>query len=110
MSVADVSEATWDSVVLGADRPVLVDVWADWCIPCRRVEPMLVDADARYGDRLRLVRLDADASPNLVARHEIMTMPTLLLYDGGELVGRISGVPRRDQLPELIETIVTPGD
>jgi len=86
-----------------------VDVWADWCIPCRKVEPMLADAAGRYGDRIALMRLDADAAPNLVARHEILSMPTLLLFDGGELVGRISGVPRRDQLPELIETVVTPG-
>lgn len=108
MSVTDVTEATWDARVLSADRPVLVDVWAQWCIPCKRVEPMLADAAKRYGDRIHLMRLDADDAPNLVARHEILTMPTLLLFNGGELVGQISGVPRRDQLPELIETIVDP--
>lgn len=108
MSVADVSSATWDELVGRSATPVVVDVWAPWCIPCKKVEPIIADAAATYGDRLTCLRLDADDSPELVARFQVLGLPTVLLFvDGGE-VGRITGVPRGAKLTELIEMIIPP--
>lgn len=91
MSVITVTAEDWSTRVLGADVPVLVDVWAPWCVPCRRVEPLIQDAAATYGDRLICARLDADQAPDLVAAHQILSLPTILLIVNGAEAGRIAG-------------------
>lgn len=108
MSVADVSSSTWDELVVHASTPVVVDVWAPWCIPCKKVEPLIADAATTYGDRLACLRLDADDAPELVARFQILGLPTVLLFVDGEEAGRITGVPRAAKLTELIEMIIPP--
>ncbi len=102
-----VSSGTWDARVLAASRPVLVDVWAPWCVPCRKVEPLVVDVAAKYGDRLECVRLNADEAPDLVGRYQVLTLPTVLLFADGEEAGRIRGVPKPRKLSELIDRVIT---
>lgn len=92
--MSEVKTATvgnWDSDVLGAERPVLVDFWADWCGPCHRLAPVIDEiADERAGE-LDVYKLDVDAEMDVVLRHGVSAMPTLVVFSGGEEIGRIVG-------------------
>ncbi|MGI8859756.1 MAG: thioredoxin [Rubrobacteraceae bacterium] len=88
----------WDAEVLGAERPVLVDFWADWCGPCHRIAPVIEEiADERAGE-LEVFKLDVDAEPEVVLRHGVSAMPTLVLFSGGEEIGRIVGALPKNRL------------
>lgn len=104
MSVPEVRPDEWEERVLRAPVPTLVDVWAPWCLPCKRVEPMLAQVVDRFGDRVGCLRLNADDAPDLVARYEFMSLPTLALFQDGQETGRIAGVPKLPHLISLIES------
>lgn len=103
MSVAELTEADWADRVLGATVPVLVEVWAQWCMPCRRVEPLVVQIADAFAGRLLVGRLDADHAPEIVARYEILSLPTLLILRNGEVADRVVGVPKIAKLHALVE-------
>ena len=107
MSVAEVDPGTWGDRVLAADGLVLVDVWAPWCIPCRRVEPLVAALAERFaGAPLTCLRLNADEAPDLIARHAVLSLPTVLLFRSGQEVGRTTGVPKRGRLDALVEDLL----
>ena len=86
----------FDERVLRADRPVLVDFWADWCPPCRMIAPVLEQLEAEYGERLTIAKLNGDDHPEIARRYGILGFPTLNLYRGGEVVHQIVGAkPKR---------------
>jgi thioredoxin 1 len=86
-----VTDADWDARVLGGDVPVLVDFWAPWCAPCRKVEALICDLAARYAGRLTVARLNVDDEPRSAGRYEVLSLPTLILFRDGEPVERIAG-------------------
>ena len=84
--------SNFETVVLQADEPVLVDFWAEWCPPCRVLGPMLDDAAKQLGSSVRIVKVNADESMQLMQRYGITSIPTLILFHNGEEVDRRSGV------------------
>ena len=97
-----ISDATIDGVVRGTDVPVVVDCYADWCGPCKIMAPILDDlARDRQGDVL-VTKLDTDRNPATVRRFDIRAIPTLLVFRGGEAVGRHAGVIPRHELDALV--------
>ncbi|MFI2368928.1 thioredoxin [Streptomyces sp. NPDC018833] len=104
--VAVVTDADFDGEVLGADRPVLVEFGADWCGPCRQLAPVLSAVSHEEADRLKVVQIDADANPETVTRYGVLSLPTLLVFDGGEPVRSMVGArPKRRLLEELQEVL-----
>lgn len=102
MTVQRTTDATFATDVLAADRPVLVDFTADWCGPCRMIAPVLDQIARDEADRLTIVSLDVDANPETTRRYGVMSMPTLGLFVGGEMVSQVVGArPRAAILREV---------
>lgn len=103
-NIEAVTDADFQSKVLEADGPVLVDFWASWCGPCRQVAPILEEIAAEKGEKLTIVKMDADANPVTPAQYRVTGLPTINLYYKGEVVKSIVGVrPKSAILSELEE-------
>jgi thioredoxin 1 len=99
-----ISDATFDQDVLQADRPVLVDFWAEWCGPCRMFAPILDEVAREYGDKLTIAKLDVDANPATPGKYGIRGIPTLILYKNGEASAQKVGSLTKSQLTAFLDS------
>jgi thioredoxin 1 len=101
--IIKLTDATFDALVLRADRPVLVDFTAQWCPPCRMIEPVLREIADEQADRLVVARLDVDANPLATRAAGVMGMPTLTLYVEGRPVAQVVGARPKAALMRVLE-------
>jgi thioredoxin 1 len=94
----DVNQVEWEREVLNSDVPVLVDFWAEWCGPCKMVAPIVNQIADEYDGKLRVVKVNADANPDLLTQYGVMGIPTLLLMKDGVAVERIAGYQSKDKI------------
>ena len=80
MAIVDVTTATFDAEVLKSDTPVLVDLWAPWCGPCKALTPIIQKLEAEVGDKVKICKLNIDESPEIANKYSIMSIPTLLIF------------------------------
>lgn len=105
-AVSHTTDASFDQDVLKSDVPVLVDFWAEWCGPCRKIAPILEEIAAEHGDKLKIVKLDIEANQKTAAKYGIVSIPTMNVYFGGEIVKSITGArPKPMMLKELADFI-----
>ena len=106
MSTVTVTDATFKNDVLQSDVPVLVDFWAPWCGPCRAVAPILEELSGTYEGRLRIAKVNTDENPEIAAAYGIVSIPTINIYQGGELVKQIIGARPKPALVTEIEAVL----
>ena len=101
-----VTDETFETEVLQSDKPVVVDYWAEWCGPCRMVAPVLEEIATEHGDKINVVKLNIDENPKVAQRYQIMAIPTMSVFQNGQVVKQIVGAkPKAALLRELAEFI-----
>ena len=93
----EVTAETFANHVLGSSVPVVVDFWAPWCKPCEAIEPHLLALAEEWGERARLVRVNIDAEPGIASRYGVLSLPTVILFAGGEPKTTVYGAQRRSR-------------
>jgi thioredoxin 1 len=101
-----VTDETFEADVLKSSKPVIVDYWAEWCGPCRMIAPVLEEIAGEYADKIDVVKLNVDENPVIAQRYQILAIPTLNVFQNGEVVKQIKGAkPKAALLKDLAEFI-----
>ena len=106
MAVGKVSDATFESEVLKASGPVVVDFWAEWCGPCRMIAPALDEIQNAMGEKVKIVKLNVDESPKTASKYGVMSIPTLMIFKGGEVADMKVGAAPKTALSHWINGAV----
>ncbi|MCL1837878.1 MAG: thioredoxin [Propionibacteriaceae bacterium] len=102
-TLTPVTDATFDELVLSADKPVLVDFWADWCSPCKQLAPILEELAAEYGDRVDFFALDTNENMQIPSRQGVLGLPTVQIFKNGELVSSLQGGKPKSALMKALD-------
>jgi thioredoxin 1 len=106
MAVGKVSDTTFESEVLKATGPVVVDFWAEWCGPCRMIGPALEEISGSLDGKVKIVKLNVDENPQTAAKYGIQSIPTLMIFKDGQMASRQVGAAPKQKLEQWITTAV----
>ncbi len=104
-NVQEFNDANFETEVLSAEGPVLVDFWAPWCGPCRRLSPMIDEMAEKYAGQVKIGKLNIDEAQKTAMAYNISGIPTLLVFKGGQVVQTLSGVPAKERLQEVLDNV-----
>jgi thioredoxin 1 len=105
-NIAAVTDQDFEATVLKSKEPVLVDFWAEWCGPCRQVAPILEEIAAAHGEKIKIVKLNVDENPVTASSYRVSSIPTLNVYQGGEVVKQIIGAKPKSMLLQQLDEFI----
>ena len=106
--IVTLTSSTFDETVIGSSKPILVDFWAEWCGPCKMIAPILAEIAIEQKDSLVISKLNVDEHGDIAQRYNVMSIPTLLLFNNGELVKRLVGAKGKGALLQELSEFLTP--
>lgn len=104
--VIDVTQESFQEDVLNADRPVLVDFWADWCMPCKMIEPVLEELAEELSESLTVARINVDRQSSLAAQYNVVSIPAILLFKDGKVVSQQIGAAPKETFRQLVQPVI----
>lgn len=104
--IAEVSDLNFETEVLKSETPVLVDFWAPWCMPCRLLGPMLDKLAPQYRGKVKFVKINTDENSDVPQKYQILGIPTIMIFDKGDILDKQVGVLPPDQLKKFIESSI----
>lgn len=102
----DVTSATFKEAVIESDKPVVVDFWAQWCGPCKKLSPIIEDLAEEYGDRITFAKVDLDKERDLGAMFQILSIPTVLIFNEGKKVDEFNGLRPRQEIAHRLTAVL----
>ncbi len=104
--ILDVTDQSFESEILQSDKPVVIDFWAEWCAPCRQIAPIIKDLAEKYGDRVKIVKMDIDSNPKTPGNYGIRAIPTILAFKNGQVVEQLQGARPLADFEAMIEKLL----
>ena len=106
MALTAVTDSSFDADVLKSDTPVLLDFWAEWCSPCKRIAPMLDELSAEMGDQIAIKKLNVDENRGVATQYGIRGIPTMILFKNGEVVGQKVGASSKTDIQSWVTSLL----
>jgi thioredoxin len=104
--VLEVTDQSFEEVVLKSKTPAIIDFWAEWCAPCRAISPIIKDLAGRFGDRVKIVKMNIDENPSTPGTYGVRAIPTVLAFRNGTVVEQITGARQRKDFEEMVEKLL----
>jgi thioredoxin 1 len=105
-NISTLTDTTFDEEIGASEQPVLVDFWAEWCEPCKRIAPLLEDIAAEYAGKIRIAKLNVDDYPDIARRYEVMSIPTLIVFKDGQEAARLIGAKGKNELLQVLAPFI----
>ena len=106
MATVAVTDATFDAEVKQSDIPVVVDFWAEWCGPCKLLTPVIDELAAEYSGKIKIAKVNVDQQANLAARYGIRSIPTIIIFKGGEVAEQMVGMQAKEALKAKLDSLL----
>jgi thioredoxin 1 len=104
--IAEVTDQNFESEILQSDKPVIIDFWAEWCAPCRQISPIISQLAEEYGDQVKIVKMNVDESPSTPGKYGIRAIPTVLAFQGGQVVEQLQGARPKSAFEDMIKKLL----
>ena len=104
--ITDVTDANFESKVLNSSTPVLVDFWAEWCAPCKAIAPIVKEIADDNGEKLKVVKMNIDESPQTPGTYGIRSIPTLLVFKDGQVVSQLTGARPKGDFQDMVDGVI----
>lgn len=102
----EVTNDNFKKEVLDSKLPVLADFWAEWCVPCKMIGPVIEDISTEYADKLKVVKVNVDDASELAGNYNVISIPTIMLFKDGEVVNQMVGAGNKDSIEKLFKDLI----